>query len=94
MAYAKILVDAKNELESKGYDVDGICFGFVKSHTPVHYVKLENFVTIPECDVPHGFDRVYHVEYADGDNPGYYLTKTDPSEELYTTFFAIIYPIE
>lgn len=93
MAYARNLVDAKKELEMKGYDVDGICFGFVKSSVPIHYVKLENFVTIPECDIPNGFERLYHVECADGDNPVYYLTKSDPSEECYTTFFAIIYPV-
>lgn len=94
MAYGRNLIDAKKELESKGYDTDGICFGFVKNSVPIHYVKLQDFVTIPDCDVPHGFERVYHVEYADSNNPGYYLTKSDPSFEIYTTFFAIIYPVE
>ena len=85
------LIKAKEELEAKGYDVDGICLGFVGGKTLTHYVKLKDFVTIPESDVPAGFNMVYHVEYCD-DKTSYYLSKTDPSEENYVEFFAMIFP--
>ena len=84
------LIKAKEELEAKGYDVDGICLGFVGGKTLTHYVKLKDFVTIPESDIPAGFNMVYHVEYYD-DWYRYYRSKTDPSEENYVTFFAMIF---
>lgn len=85
------LIKAKEELEAKGYDTDGICLGNVGGKVLTHYVKLKDFVTIPESDVPAGFNMVYHVEYYD-DGARYYLSKTDPSEENYVEFFAMIFP--
>ena len=88
------LIEAKEELEANGYDTDGICLGFVGCKTLTHYVKLKDFVTIPESDVPadipHGCKLAYHVEVCDQN--GYYLTTKDPSEEDHVDrFFAIIY---
>lgn len=85
------LIEAKEALEAKGYDTDGICLGNVGGKVLTHYVKLKDFVTIPESDVPAGFSMMYHVEYYDDVNR-YYLSKTDPSEENYVTFFAMIFP--
>ena len=85
------LIKAKEELEAKGYDTDGICLGNVGGKVLTHYVKLKDFVTIPESDVPAGFYVVDHVEYYD-DGTRYYLSKTDPSEENYVEFFAMIFP--
>ena len=79
------LIKAKEELEAKGYDTDGICLGNAGGKVLTHYVKLKDFVTIPESDVPAGFNMVYHVEYYD-DGTRYYLSKTDPAKKTMWSF--------
>lgn len=86
------LIEAKEELEAKGYDTDGICLGNVGGRVLAPCVKLKDFTVIPDSDIPSGCSRVYHVECGDDVNIcHYYLTKADPSEENYITFFAMIF---